>query len=89
MWLLLVEDEVRLATSLKRGLEEEGYTVDVAYDGEEGCALGLVHEYDLMIVDWRLPKKDGKAVIGQLRAAGRSLPILMLTALGGVDHRGR
>ena len=87
MWLLLVEDEVRLATSLKRGLEEEGYIVDVAYDGEQGCALGLVHEYDLMIVDWRLPGKDGKAIISQLRAAGRNLPILMLTALGGVDHR--
>ncbi len=87
MWLLLIEDEVRLATSLKRGLEEEGYTVDVAYDGEEGCALGLIHDYDLMIVDWRLPRKDGQAVISQLRAAGRRLPILMLTALGGIDHR--
>ena len=87
MWLLLVEDEVRLATSLKRGLEEEGYTVDVAYDGEQGYGLGLVHEYDLMIVDWRLPGKDGQAVISQLREAGRRLPILMLTALGGVDHR--
>ncbi len=87
MWLLIVEDEVHLATSLKRGLEEEGYTVDVAYDGEEGYALGLIHEYDLMIVDWRLPRKDGQAVIRQLREAGRTLPILMLTALGGIDHR--
>ncbi len=51
MWLLIIEAEVHLATSLKRGLEEEGYTVDVAYDGEEGCALGLIHDYDLMIVD--------------------------------------
>lgn len=87
MWLLLVEDEVRLATSLKRGLEEEGYTVDVAYDGEEGSTLGLMHAYDLMIVDWRLPRKDGQTVIRQLRSAGRTFPILMLTALGGVDHR--
>ena len=87
MWLLLVEDEISLATSLKRGLEEEGYTVDVAYDGEAGCALGLVHDYDLMIVDWRLPKKDGHRVIEQLREAGRRVPILMLTALGGIDHR--
>jgi len=87
MWLLLVEDEVRLATSLKRGLEEEGYTVDVAHEGEEGYALGLLHAYDVMIVDWRLPRKDGRTVVRQLREAGRTLPILMLTALGGIDHR--
>ena len=87
MWLLLVEDEKRLADSLRRGLEEEGYTVDVACDGAEGYTMGLANDYDVMIVDWRLPRKDGRTLVAQLRAEGQRAPILMLTALGDVDHR--
>lgn len=87
MWLLLIEDEVNLAASLKRGLEEEGYAVEAAYDGEAGYALGLAGSHDVMVVDWRLPKKDGRTVVQQLREAGCGTPILMLTALGGIDHR--
>lgn len=87
MWLLLVEDEKHLATSLKRGLEEEGYTVDAAYDGEAGYTLALAATYDVMVVDWRLPKKDGRSLVQQVRAAGCETPILMLTAFGGIDHR--
>ncbi|WP_457651434.1 response regulator transcription factor [Rhodocaloribacter sp.] len=87
MWLLLIEDEVRLADSLKAGLEEEGYLVDVAYNGIEGEALALANAYDALIVDWRLPDRDGKTVIVRLRAAGRQYPILMLTALGDLEHR--
>ncbi|WP_456425585.1 response regulator transcription factor [Rhodocaloribacter sp.] len=87
MWLLLIEDEVRLADSLKAGLEEEGYLVDVAYNGVEGEALALANAYDALIVDWRLPDRDGKTVIVRLRAAGRQYPILMLTALGDLEHR--
>ncbi len=87
MWLLLIEDEVRLADSLKAGLEEEGYLVDVAYNGIEGEALALTNAYDALIVDWRLPDRDGKTVIVRLRAAGRQYPILMLTALGDLEHR--
>lgn len=56
MWILLIEDEARLADSLKRGLEEEGYTVDVARDGEQGESLAIENAYDALIVDWRLPK---------------------------------
>lgn len=73
--------------SLKAGLEEEGYTVDVACDGAEGETLALANAYDAAIVDWRLPRRDGKTVIAHVRAAGRDLPILMLTALGDVEHR--
>ncbi|MEX1054908.1 MAG: response regulator transcription factor [Rhodothermales bacterium] len=87
MWLLLIEDEARLAYSLKNGLEEEGYSVDVASDGLEGETLALGNAYDALIVDWRLPGQDGKAVIESLREAGRPFPILMLTALGDVEHR--
>ncbi len=87
MWLLLIEDEERLSASLKEGLEEEGYIVDVAADGMEGETLALVNAYDALIVDWRLPDRDGKTVIEHLRAAGREVPILMLTALGDLEHR--
>jgi DNA-binding response OmpR family regulator len=87
MWLLLVEDETRLAASLKRGLEEEGYTVEVAHDGAEGYLLGDTHAYDAMVVDWRLPRKDGRTLVRELREAGCRTPILMLTALSDIDHR--
>jgi DNA-binding response OmpR family regulator len=87
MWLLLIEDEERLSASLKEGLEEEGYIVDVAADGDEGETLALDNAYDALIVDWRLPDRDGKTVIEHLREAGRQVPILMLTALSDLDHR--
>lgn len=87
MWLLLIEDEERLAATLKSGLEEEGYVVHVALDGIEGETLALDNAYDALIVDWRLPGRDGKTVIEHLRNAGRTYPIIMLTALGDVDHK--
>ncbi len=87
MWLLLVEDETRLATSLKAGLEEEGYIVDVAADGLSGEEMALANAYDVLIVDWRLPGQDGRGVIHRVRDAGRTYPILMLTALSDLDHR--
>ncbi len=87
MWILLVEDEPRLAASLRRGLEEEGYTVDHAPDAVEGEEAALANAYDAFIVDWRLPRGDGMTLVRRLRAAGRSEPVLMLTALGDVEHR--
>ena len=87
MWILVIEDEKDLANSLKRGLAEEGYTVDVAADGQQGEALAATNDYDLLIVDWRLPKRDGKTLVRQLREQGKTYPILMLTALDGITHR--
>lgn len=87
MWLLLIEDEERLAATLRTGLEEEGYVVDVANDGLEGETLALDNAYDALIVDWRLPGRDGKTVIEHLRDAGRVYPIIMLTALGDLEHK--
>lgn len=87
MWILLIEDEERLAVSLKAGLEEEGYLVDVAGDGVEGEMMALANAYDALLVDWRLPQRDGKTVIEHVRAAGQHVPVLMLTALGDVEHR--
>lgn len=87
MWILLIEDEDRLATSLRRGLEEEGYVVDVAADGERGLDLALTNGYDVLIVDWRLPGRDGRSVVEHVRTEGKSCPVLMLTALGDIDHK--
>ena len=86
MRLLLVEDEPRLAASLRRGLEEEGYTVDHAADAVEAGALAA-GDYDAFVVDWRLPRGDGRSFVAGLRAAGRTEPVIMLTALSDVEHR--
>ena len=87
MWILVIEDEKRLAGSLERGLQEEGYVVDVASDGEEGLGKALANAYDALVVDWRLPKRDGRALVEVVRSKGKSYPILMLTALGDTEHK--
>lgn len=87
MWILLVEDEKSLANSIRRGLEEEGYVVEVCHDGENAELLGIANDYDLVILDWRLPGKDGRRVLESWRNEGRSFPVLMLTALGDIDHK--
>jgi heavy metal response regulator len=85
MRILVVEDEKRVAAFIKRGLEEEGYTVDVAYDGAEGVQMAESASYDLLVMDVMLPKKDGLTVVKELRQAGRSTPVLMLTARATTD----
>ncbi len=85
--LLLVEDEIIIAEPIIRGLRESGYDVDLAENGEEGELMALSEYYDLLIVDWRLPGKNGLELINTLRASGLGTPILMLTALGEVEHR--
>lgn len=87
MWILLVEDEKHLAESLKRGLEEEGHVMEVVHDGEEAELQGLVNDYDMVILDWRLPNREGKEILEKWRAEDRSFPVLMLTALGDLDHK--
>lgn len=85
--LLLIEDEESIAAPVRRGLEEEGYHVDVAPDGEQGLRQALTEDYDLLVVDWRLPGMDGRTVVERLRAVRVKTPVLMLTALRDVDHR--
>ena len=85
MRLLLVEDEVAPAAYLKRGLEREGYAVDLAGDGEEGLWLATEQDYDAIVLDVMLPRLDGITVCSRLRSAGRRTPILMLTARDGAD----
>ncbi|OFW54558.1 MAG: DNA-binding response regulator [Actinobacteria bacterium RBG_16_70_17] len=83
MRLLVVEDEVRLAEALKRGLEAEGFEVDLAFDGKEGLALALGERYEAIVLDILLPGLNGYRVCAEIRAAGNWTPILMLTAKSG------
>src|SRR5215471_17328476 len=87
MRLLLVEDDRKAARLLTRGLQEEGFVVDVAATGEEGEERAISSEYDVIVLDWLLPGKDGLTVCRGLRAAGNSTPILMLTARDSVVDR--
>ncbi|MGZ5424783.1 MAG: response regulator transcription factor [Candidatus Aminicenantales bacterium] len=87
MRVLVVEDSRRLAGIIKRGLLEEGYAVDNAYDGEEAEYMAETTPFDIVILDIMLPKKDGLAVCRDLRAKAVSTPILMLTAKDSVEDR--
>jgi heavy metal response regulator len=85
MRILVVEDEKKVASFIKRGLEEEKYEVDTALDGEEGLKMALDKHYDLIVLDWMLPKKDGLAVIKELREKKTATPVLMLTAKDSLE----
>lgn len=87
MRILIVEDEVKVARFLERGLREEGFIVEVAHDGEEGSAKAMSGGFDLIILDVMLPERDGFDVLGELRAAGIKARVLMLTARDGVQDR--
>jgi DNA-binding response OmpR family regulator len=87
MRILVVEDSRRLAGIIKRGLVEEGYTVDNAYDGEEAEYMAVTTPFDLIILDVMLPKKDGVTVCRELREKKVSTPILMLTAKDSIEDK--
>jgi DNA-binding response OmpR family regulator len=80
MRILLVEDDSRVASFIRRGLREEHYTVDVARDGEQALFLAQTGEYDVIVLDLLLPKRSGLDVLRTLRAEGVSTPVLILTA---------
>jgi two-component system OmpR family response regulator len=87
MRLLVIEDDRDAADYLVKAFREVGHVADKAADGEEGLALALDGEYDVLIVDRMLPKRDGLAVIGSLREKGLKTPALILSALAQVDDR--
>lgn len=87
MKFLLVEDDIKIASFLKKGLEEEYYYVDVSHDGEEAIYLASVNEYDLIILDIMLPSKDGYEVCKHLRANKISTPIIMLSAKSAIEDK--
>ncbi len=83
MRVLVVEDEVRLAEALQVGLQAEGFTADVAHDGEQGLHLAVERPYDAVVLDVMLPRLNGYRVCQRLRAAGNWVPVLMLSAKDG------
>lgn len=85
--VLLVEDELRLAEYVKKGLEESGFNVDVAYDGQIGKSMALSNTYDLMIFDVNLPKLSGIDLTKKLRSEHIKTPILILTAMGTTQDK--
>lgn len=87
MRLLLVEDDRKAARVLKQGLAEEGVVVDVAHTGDEGEYLATTNNYDLIVLDWLLPGKEGIQICRELRAHGLGTPILMLTAKDALQDR--
>lgn len=87
MRILLIEDEQRLSNTIKKGLVEDGFAVDQAYDGEDGQYLAESEDYDLIILDVMLPKIDGVALCQNLRTKKIKTPILMLTAKTTVEDK--
>ena len=89
MRLLLVEDDCKVASFIKKGLREEGYAVDWASDGDAGLFMGLDDVYDLIILDVNLPHKDGLSVLRSLRTGKITTPILLLTVRATIEDRVR
>ncbi len=89
MRIVLVEDNLQLATTIADGLSEDGYTVEVVGTAADGIDRGLRRDMDLMVLDLGLPDRDGLEVLNELRAARINVPILVLTARDAVDARGR
>lgn len=87
MRILVIEDEKKVASFIKRGLKEQSYAVDVSYDGEDGLHQALTNEYDLIILDLMLPKMRGLEVLKKLRAEKVMVPVLILTARSSVENK--
>lgn len=87
MRVLVVEDEHKIANSIKRGLEQEGFTVDTAYTGTDGYTFASMEAYDVIVLDIMLPEMSGVEVCSKLRSEGNQTPILMLTAKGELDDK--
>src|SRR5262249_15827226 len=87
MRILVVEDEQKVASFIRRGLEAEHHHVDVAHDGDAGLARALDEDYDLVILDVMLPRRDGISVLRELRARRRAVPVLLLTARASVADK--
>src|SRR5512136_1838115 len=87
MRLLVVEDEKKVSSFIKKGLEEEGYAVDVASDGEMGLEMSLDHVHDLIILDIQLPKRDGLSLLHELRREKITTPVLLLTVRATIEDK--
>jgi len=85
--ILIIEDEVKLVGFLKKGLKEQGYKVDVAYDGHSGERLALQGKFDIIILDLIIPQLNGLELCKKIRLSNQTVPILMLTALGSTENK--
>ncbi len=89
MKILIIEDEKDLVRILKKGLEEHSFTVETAYEGEEGLYLAETFPYDAVVLDLMLPEIDGFSILERLRKSKKDVPVIVLTAKGGVEERVR
>ncbi len=87
MRILVIEDDVETAAYVSHGFAEEGHVAETVADGRDGLSQAMGEEYDMLVVDRMLPGLDGLSLVNALRAAGRRLPVLFLTSLGGVNDR--
>lgn len=87
MKLLIIEDDINILSFLKRGFEEDGYILDSATNGDDGEYLACINSYDIIILDWMLPLKNGIEVLKSLRTKNILTPILMLTAKGEIKDK--
>ena len=87
MKILIIEDEKKLARLLKQGLEENGFTVDLAHDGVDGQYQVENYAYDAVLLDLMLPEVDGLTILASLRNQGSDVPVLIITARGEVEDR--
>ena len=87
MRILVVEDEKKMASFIRKALQEEGFAVDVLHDGEEALAAIVHNPFDVMVLDIMLPGRDGISVLRQMRERGSKTPVLLLTARGEVEER--
>ena len=87
MRILIIEDDEDISRSLKSSLEAETFSVDQAFDGERGSYLARTNDYDLILLDYMLPKKDGKTTCMEIRQAGKMMPIIMLTVRSATEAK--
>jgi len=87
MRILVVEDEKKVASFIKKGLQQEGYAVDTAHDGHEAAQNANAFDYDLVVLDLMLPKRSGLDVLREVRTLKPSLPVLVLTAKGAIEDK--
>jgi DNA-binding response OmpR family regulator len=85
--ILVIEDEKKIASLIQKGLEAQGFVVDVALHGDEGYALATAHAYDAIVLDIMLPGRDGLSILRQLRERKRGVPVLLLTARSELTER--
>jgi len=87
MRVLVVEDQERIASFIEKGLKEQGFTIDLVHDGDDGYGLALTEPYDAIVLDIMVPGRDGLSILKNLRKQGNTVPVILLTARSELDER--